>query len=180
MPSDQARKDSTIAVRYCYTLDDALLAHILYLRGNPPRGFYILMAFVSVFVLSCGAIPFLRDEPEGLRLFLVAVGAVVYTWLIHPLLQRHREKCNWHKNVDHAARVVILWEEGIKQVQGGFRGEVKWRQVAKVIESPAGLLFRVGQVYHLLPRRGFESQEDFERASKLLRARCRRFRKLGS
>jgi YcxB-like protein len=167
-----------IVIRYHYTLEDALLAHKLYLRGNPPRGFWVLMCLVSLFVLVCGGLMFLQHEPGGASGLATAVGAVIFVWLIHPLLQRERERRHWKKRVDKNERTVVLSDAGIEQTKPETSGVVKWEQIAKVVDSPAGLLVRVGQIYHLLPRRAFASPRDLEWATELSRTRCRRFRSL--
>ncbi|HZR16095.1 MAG TPA: YcxB family protein [Verrucomicrobiae bacterium] len=175
---DAQSQKCEITIRYHYSLEDALLAHTLYLRGNPPRGFWVLMSLISLFVLVCGALMCLEHEPGGTSGLAAAVSMVLFFWIIHPFLQRHRERRHWRERTNHDERVVVLSDHGIKQIKPGTPAGVKWEQIAKVVQSPSGLLIRVGQIYQLLPRRAFDSQEDFERATELSRARCRRFRSL--
>jgi hypothetical protein len=167
-----------VKVTFLWSVDDVLTArrwhwrHIC--RPSYRRAVYMFPAFIaglSIYSLivagpSWHAISFL------VILFYLYVGRrYEQRWLLRRKFKNHPD--------NHAEVEWLISPDKVRFNNPQSQSESLWTAFAEIVQTRDGFLFcRTGKIFHFLPRRGFQSDSDFQYLSQLAKVHCKKFTQL--
>lgn len=167
-----------VRVSFLWTVDDALSARKWHWRHicRPPyrRSLYIFSAFIaalSIYSLIVAGPSWPTISFLVVLLYFYIGRRFEQRWLFRRESKNHPEN---HAEVEWLISPDKVWFN-IPQ----SRSESLWTAFAEIVQTRDGFLFyRTGRVFHFLPRRGFQSDLDFQHLSQLAKEHSKKFTEL--
>ena len=164
-----------VKVSFRWTADDLMLAKKLHWRHicgpayrRSPHLFSALIAGVSIYSLVVAGI-----SPIPI-IFLVSL---LYLYIGRPYERRWSIRRAFAKRPDKNADIEwLISVDKLCITSNRSRSELLWTAFAKVIRTRDGFLFYpIDQIFHFLPKRGFQNEADFERLTQLAKEQAQKF-----
>jgi YcxB-like protein len=160
--------EQSIFVRFRWTADDLSQAYRYHFRHTCRLGFRFGLHFLFGALLLGGVLMLTTSGPAGKAPLLISLefmGVGIYWFVFRSLDRRWAVRRQFKKRPDRD--VELEWRIDANKIQMHSalgQSEVQWQAFTKMLRTPAGvILYPNDQIYHLLPRRGFESDAEFER-----------------
>jgi hypothetical protein len=169
--------DQPIVVKYRWSADDLIQAYRYHWRQSCRPIFRFGLHFLFAMSLLGGAIGCFEESGGSLVFPIACVLVGIYWFAIRPFGRRwivRRQYAKRHDKDIEMAWVIAPDNISVQSCIGHL--EFSWEAVVKVLRTPSGLmLYSLEQLFHYLPRRGFASDTEFERAVDLAKSKVRRF-----
>ncbi len=172
--------EQPIVVKFRWSAEDLLQGYRCHQCLACRRPFRILfgatiygLAFLSVFA---GIISYWHGELIPM-LFILFPG-IALCRLLWPFLQHWLVRRQFAKRPDQDMEIewqIMPNNLSVKDRHG--HGEFCWDAIVQVVRTPSGLmLYKLENMFHYLPRRGFASDAEFEQITELAKSKVRKFR----
>ena len=168
--------EQPVIIKFKWTLEDMLEGYRYHFRHVCRPLFRFLLHFIFALILLGGLIAFFKGAKDSLIVSLGFIFVGVYWFVFRRFERRWIIRRQFAKRPDQNREVE--WEIGAEKLavrSSVGHSEFGWEALIKVVRTPSSiLLYSLEQYYHLLPRRGFASDAEFERLWEIAQSKVKR------
>jgi hypothetical protein len=172
--------EQPIVIRYRWTADELYQACRYHFRHGCRRPFRFGLHLLFGVLLVGGVHMFILEYSAGGAAFAAAIAFLVvgvYWFAFFRIHWRWMVRRRFRKRPDRD--IELEWQVADEQIQIQStlgRSEVTWLAFTKMVRTPHGaMLYPTEDFFHWLPRRGFESDAEYERFLDLAKSRIPRY-----